>query len=182
MQLKFIFSFFLLISVALLLPSDANGDDFVRKLEQSILEEISDKKIRKIRVGVLSQNDSFLKIDKIIDFPVDGARRFNEMLKSVEWSNSNNVATRKLTEFILIIETERGDFLGLHSQNSLEHDCFDVLKLSMRNENFSVTNQITIFSFDQKDGRQATASKRVLRIPNWRSTETGIKILELIND
>jgi hypothetical protein len=97
----------------------------------------------------------------------------------LEWHDSLSVASRVENEFVVIVETKDGGVYGLHASNGIESDCFYLVQISLV-EKAHVSATFSCQIVKKVDGKLKPFN-RVLRIPGWRATEGGRKLLSLVD-
>lgn len=166
-------SFFAMVSVG-------QAEGIVGKYENLVLEELDHEKIKNVSVAAkVFQEDAYFKVCGVISLEANQQNSFKNALAKVEWHDSLSVCSRDEAEFIVILETERGGVYGLHASNGIESDCFHLVQISAMGE-LHIANTFWCQSVKRIDGK-FKAFNRVLRISKWRSTESGRKILALVD-
>lgn len=168
-----------IFSVFLSMTAGVIAEGVAGKFENLVLNEFGPENILKISVAtnVFGDKDYF-KLQRVI--PLDGHQqnKFVASLENLKWHDSLSVASRADTDFVVIIETKGGSTYGLHASNGIESDCFQLVQVSLAGEPY-VKNTYFLQIIKKLNG-QLKPYNRVLRIPGWRTTEDGRKLLALV--
>lgn len=150
-------------------------------LEEIMLKNFNPQNINRISIATsVFQDNDYFALKNVIPLDSNLQKSFAASLQNLKWHNSVSVSTRADAEFVIIVETKSGRTFGLHASNGLESDCFHIVQISLEGKPY--INKTYYFERIKKIDGQFKTYHRVLRVPGWRTTQDGRKLLSTIDD